>query len=325
MKEEEIRPKSIFDEYLRLARIDIEIFFDDVVREFIDCPACGTKGRPAFNKHGFDYELCINCDTLFVSPRPVNDAFVRYYSNASSTEYWATTFYKATADARREKLWRPKAKLIHNMCERFGLENGNVVDVGGGYGIFAEEMFSLFGRKTTIIEPGLHLAKSCRDRGLRVVEKFLEEVQTSDLPKGRKVFVSFELFEHLHSPELFLKQLYKLMTPGDLFIFTTLSGTGVDIQGLWEDSESVSPPHHLNFFNPHSIKILTEKIGFKLLQVSTPGKLDVDILNSNIDLIKDRFLKTLVKYATDSDKLKWQKLIADSGWSSHMMACCQKQ
>ena len=324
MKEEEIRPESIFNEYLRLAKIDTKVFFGNALRKPIDCPACGIKGEPVFNKHGFDYELCINCDTLFVSPRPVNDAFIRYYSNAPSTEYWATTFYKATADARREKLWKPKAKLIHDMCERFGLGNEEVIDIGGGYGIFAEEVFSLFGRKTTIIEPGIHLAKSCRDRGLNVVEKFLEEVRANDLPKGRKVFVSFELFEHLHSPEIFLKQLYKLMTPGDLFIFTTLSGTGIDIQGLWEDSKSVSPPHHLNFFNPHSIKILIEKTGLKVLQVTTPGKLDIDILSSNINLIKDRFLKTLVKYASDTEKLKWQKLISDSGWSSHMMICCQK-
>jgi len=62
-------------------------------------------------------------------------------------------------------------------------------------------MFSLFGRKVTVIEPGLHLAKSCRDRGIDVIEKFLEEVQTGGLPKGRKVFFSFELFEHLHNPE----------------------------------------------------------------------------------------------------------------------------
>ena len=324
MREEEIRPEFIFDEYLRLTKIDIKVFFDNALRESILCPACGTKGVPAFNKHGFDYELCVSCDTLFVSPRPVNDVFIRYYSDSMSNKYLATTFYKATADARREKLWKPKVNLIHDITKSFGYGNGKVVDIGGGYGIFAEEMFSLFGRSVTVIEPGLYLAKSCRDRGINVVEKFLEEVQISDLPKGKKVFVSFELFEHLHNPEFFLKQLYELMLPGDLFIFTTLSGTGVDIQGLWEDSKSVSPPHHLNFFNPYSVKILTERIGLKLLQVTTPGKLDIDILSSNIDLIKDRFLKTFVKYASDDEKSKWQNVISDSGWSSHMMICCQK-
>ncbi len=324
MREEEIRPESIFDEYLRLTKIDTKVFFDDAMRETIACPACGMKGAPAFNKHGFDYELCINCDTLFVSPRPVSDAFIRYYSNAPSTEYWATTFYKATAHARREKIWKPKVKLIQEIIKRFGIGNEEVIDIGGGYGIFAEEMFSLFAKNVTVIEPGLHLANSCRERGINVIEKFLEDVQDRDLPKGNKVFVSFELFEHLHSPELFLRQLYELMRPGDLFVFTTLSGIGVDIQALWEDSKSISPPHHLNFFNPYSVKILIEKIGLEVIEISTPGKLDIDILNSNIDLIKDRFLKTFVKYASDSDKSTWQQTISDSGWSSHMMICCQK-
>jgi hypothetical protein len=224
-----------------------------------------------------------------------------------------------------KKLWKPKAKLIHNLTERYEFGNENVVDIGGGYGIFAEEMLALCGREVTVIEPGMHLAKSCRDRGINVVEKFLEGVQTSDLPSGKKVFVSFELFEHLHNPELFLKQLNRLMDSGDLFIFTTLSGTGIDIQGLWKDSKSVSPPHHLNFFNPYSVKILTEKNGFRVLEVSTPGKLDLDILSSNIELIKDRFLKTFIKHASDVEKLELQKFISNSGWSSHMMISCQKK
>ena len=80
----------------------------------------------------------------------------------------------------------------------------------------------------------------------------------------------------------------------------------------------------MNFFNPYPVKILTERIGLKVLQVTTPGKLDIDILSSNIDLIKDRFLKTFVKYASDAEKSEWQKVISDSGWSSHMMICCQK-
>ena len=61
-----------------------------------------------------------------------------------------------------------------------------------------------------------------------------------------------------------------------------------------------------------------------MLEVKTPGELDIDILSNNVDLIKDRFLKTFVKYASDPDKSAWQKTISDSGWSSHMIVCCQK-
>jgi hypothetical protein len=132
------------------------------------------------------------------------------------------------------------------------------------------------------------------------------------------------LFEHLHSPIEFLKHLYGLMESNDLFIFTTLSGTGLDIRVLWENSKSVFPPHHLNFLNPFSIKILLERVGLDLLEVTTPGKLDIDILSNNHDLIKDRFWSTFVAFASEPVKDNWQGLIADSGWSSHMMVICRK-
>ena len=117
-----------------------------------------------------------------------------------------------------------------------------LVDIGGGFGLFAEEVRNLCGQAPIVIEPGPHLAAVCRGKSLPVIQKFLEQIAPEDLPAGPKTFVSFELFEHLHDPATFLKQLNSLMAKGDLFIFTTLSGSGVDIQALWEDSKSVTPP-----------------------------------------------------------------------------------
>ena len=48
MKEAEIRPTAIFDEYLRLADLDTETYFSNVSRVHINCPACGTKGDKVF-------------------------------------------------------------------------------------------------------------------------------------------------------------------------------------------------------------------------------------------------------------------------------------
>jgi len=324
MKEEEIRPQRIFDEYLRLAREDTAIYFENAERERGNCPACEKKGEPAFTKYGFDYETCLNCHSLFVNPRPVAEAFSKYYTESPSSKYWASTFYKETADARREKLWKPKARLISDTLARYDASHHTLVDIGGGFGLFAEEMRDLTGQTTIVIEPGPHLAEVCREKSLPVIEKFLERVVPVDLPIGPKAFVSFELFEHLHDPARFIEQLTHLMASGDLFIFTTLSGSGVDIQALWENSKSVTPPHHLNFLNPRAVVILLARLGLETLEVTTPGKLDIDILVNNHAAIKDRFWQTFVATASDSEKAQWQHMIATSGWSSHMMVVCRK-
>ena len=115
------------------------------------------------------------------------------------------------------------------------------------------------------------------------------------------------------------------MNKDDIFIFTTLSGIGVDIQVLQEYSKAISPPMHLNFFNPKSIEILLTNVGFKTLEITTPGKLDIDIMGNNLEKIRDRFWKNFIEYSNVEEKNKMQKFIANSNLSSHMMIVCKKE
>lgn len=322
MKEEEIRPRRVFDEYLRLAALDADKYFNPSSRQPVLCPACCAKGLYSFSKHGFSYEECPACQTLFVSPRPLAHDFFRYYQESDSAKFFATTFYSETSDARREKLWRPKALMVSEILQKYSTHQYSLVDIGGGYGIFAEEYERLTNKKVAVIEPGPDLAEICRQKGLPVIEAFLENVTANQLPAGPKVFVSFELFEHLHDSRVFLQHLRTLMRAGDMFLFTTLSGMGVDIQALWNESKSVSL-QHLNFFNPKSVRLLIEDIGFRVLDVSTPGKLDIDILYNNRAQIKDRFWRNFIAHASQEQRQEWQDFIAEQGFSSHMFVVCE--
>lgn len=324
MKESDIRPKAIFDEYLRLTACDVEMFFRAAPRHPVGCPACGGVGSEAFAKSGFSYAVCAECETLFVTPRPERAAFEAYYRDAPSTRFWATVFYKETEAARREQIWKPRARLVVDKIRAFG-GGGQVVDIGGGYGTFAEELVALAGFSVTVVEPSVHLARVCRERGLRVVERFLEGLTPNDLPPGPKTFVSFELFEHLHEPVLFLEALLRLMGPDDMFIFTTLSGTGLDIQVLWENSKAVSPPHHLNFINPRAARLLLDRCGMGVIEVTTPGRLDVDILANDIGHVTDRFWRGFLRRSDETAKERLQRYIADNLLSSHMMVVARRR
>ena len=326
IKEEEIRPEKIFDEYLALTQQDVLTYFGDARRVDIPCPACAGSGHIWATKLGFVYQQCETCLTIFVSPRPVREAFDAYYTDSPSTKFWATTFYKVTEAARREKLWKPKAQSIKNTIEKYQGDNliEYIIDIGGGYGVFDEEICLIMNIKPIIIEPSVYLSNICREKGLKVIEKFMEDVLPDELPEGRKCFVSFELFEHLHNPTLFLTTLFKSMNRDDLFIFTTLSGIGLDIQVLGEYAKALSPPHHLNFMNPKSVSALLRKVGFEVIEAITPGKLDIDIINKNQQFIQDRFWQNVVKYSSDIELDAVQEFIASLGLSSHMMITCKK-
>ena len=175
-----------------------------------------------------------------------------------------------------------------------------------------------------VIEPSKYLSAACEQKGLKTLVKFLENAKKKDFINNKKTFVSFELFEHLHDPKAFLNTLKKLMNKKDLFIFTTLSGMGLDIRTLWENSKAISPPMHLNFLNPKSITMLLKKVGFEILEINTPGKLDIDIMSNNKNYLKDKFWRDFLEYADIKEKRIIKKIISENQLSSHMMVVCRK-
>ena len=322
LQEKEIRPKKIFNKFLQLASLDIKKYFSRPKNK-INCIACGKKGEFSFKKMSFSYYECKKCNSLFVNPRPREKDFINYYKKSASIKFLATNLYKQTENLRKNKIIKPKAKMIFEILKK-NRKNYTCVDIGGGYGIFAREISRLLKRKSVVIEPSPDLAKVCKKKGLIVVEKFLEKVKKKDLPRTKKFFTCFELIEHLHNPSKFIKNLKKIMQKGDLFIFTTLSSTGLDVLTLWENSRSVAPPHHLNFFNPKYIYIFLKKNNFKILNISTPGKMDVNILQNDKMQIKDRFWKNFILLSNEKEKNEMQNLISSINFSSHLMVVCQK-
>jgi len=324
LKEHEIRPAALFQTYLDLSAKDINEFFATAPSEPMACPACDSEGELAFDKLGFSYRECQHCLSLWVSPRPAFEAFVSFYSNSASSRYWAEVFYPAVEAVRRNKLWRPKAQHVADIAGGLSVAFKNSIDIGGGSGTFAEEFKALSDLSAVVIEPSPESAAACRKRGVTVIESFLEDVRPSDLPQGHSIFTSFELFEHVHDPRHWLQSIANLMRSEDVLVVTTLSGRGLDIRTLWDQSDSVSPPHHINFLNPASMSQLAARVGLDPLRVFTPGVLDLDIMRNNRDKVTDRFWGSVLDASDDHELSRWQEFISDAGCSSHMWAVLRK-
>ncbi len=328
MKEEDIRPAKIFEKYLGLSAEDAHNCFDDVVRKDVNCPACGFESRLyEFEKHGFGYATCNNCSTLYQTPRPPLDAFERFYSDSASSRYWADVFSPSVAELRRERTFLPRVELLIDLCAEKGIVPTSVMDVGAGYGIFLEEWKKRFpDTKAIAIEPSKNLANVCRGKGLEVVENFAERVDGYD--SVADLVVCFEVLEHVFDPIEFIRTLKRFVKPGGYLMVSTLTVTGFDIQVLWDKSNSVSPPHHINFLSVEGFKHLFSRAGLVDVDVLTPGVLDVDIVINAYKkdpslLSGNRFVKELVK--DDAISQKFQQFLAEYRLSSHAWVLARKE
>ena len=279
MKESEIRPPDLFAEYLRLSAADAESMFDPARREGVDCPGCGgAKHSAAFKKYGFDYVTCDTCSSLFQTPRAPVAEYSEFYRDSVSAQYWADVFLPAVIETRRTKIFRPRTERIKALCDEKGLKPKTVIDIGAGHGVALEEWRRLDpSARLVAVEPGAALAAACRAKGIDVVETMAEDANAATDIRGDLV-TCFEVIEHVRDALAFARSLHDLTAPGGATLITGLGVDGFDIQLLWERSNSVSPPHHINFMSADGFERLFKRAGFSNVEVMTPGKLDVDIV-----------------------------------------------
>jgi SAM-dependent methyltransferase len=332
MKEEEIRPTALFEEYLTLAEKDIATFFSEASRKEVPCPACGSTDRLfRFSKKGFGYCECQVCLTLYVNPRPDEEVFNRFYQDSESVRFWATHFYRETEKARQELLVKPKAKTAGALIEthtRARHAEPVVVDIGAGYGGFCIALKSVLAEPWIVmgIEPALALQEVCREKKIPVIPKFLDAVKREDFGgRGVVAATSFELLEHLYNPQQFIRDCHQLLQEDGILILTTLNGKGFDLQLLGDKSRSISPPHHINFFNPYSVRLLLERGGFEILEITTPGKLDVDIVAKQLPDVSCPCIRDLLAASDDAVRDRLQAILRETLMSSHMMIVARKK
>ena len=314
MKESEIRPKELFAKYLDLSRRDSENF-DNKSFSYMNCVCCDSDQTVYYlKKNGFTYNICNYCNSLMCNPRPCKDDLNNFYHHSKSSKYWFNRFLPKVEEARREKVFSKKADLLKKKLKILEIDFSNLCDVGAGSGIFLEELKRVFPTKSfAAIEPGKTSSEILIEKGIDVLNKKVEEA--FEWYNKFDFVVSLEVLEHVHTPIDFISSLYKLLTPGGVCLVTTLGFEGFDIQILKEHSNSIFPPHHLNFPSLKGFEYLSKRVGFNMIEISTPGVLDTDIV-LNSDYCPD-FLRILQSRGTQALN-GFQEFLVNNKMSSHV-------
>jgi len=327
IKESDIRPKYMVKKMNQLRNEDMKLFQPKSFLK-INCPACDSKKYDfVFKKSKFNFVECKKCSTVFVNPRPSIKLLEKYYSSSKCMNYWSK-IYEKTEKSRIKNIFVPRLNLVKQILSENKIKKINhLVEVGAGYGWFCRlAQKNNLAKSITAIEPSKLTSKKCRKiPNINVIESTIEKIPSLNAD----VIVNFELIEHLFNPRPFLKSCYDGLNKNGLLILTTPNYFGLDIQLLKHNHESVVAPNHLNFFNPESLSYLLKKIGFKKINVITPGILDVDIMIGKLKsgTIKDNEYPffSYIKNQNNPFLIEdIQKLIQKYNLSSNMLVSAKK-
>ena len=326
---EKMRP---FDAHQKALQIREECgidFYQEHYRNFIDilCPACGSGGKDEFIKYGFHHKRCQECLTLFCSPRPTDAELFQYYNNYDAPKYW-TELLLSTDVQRKALQYKPRVKkIVHFLRDKIQANTGIAADIGAGSGAFALALKETwFFKKVLAFDFAEDCVRACVKRGIEAYRGSLE-----DMPEGSVNLLTMnDLIEHLSDPLSFLRKCYSTLLPNGFIEIATPNGEGFDFKILKENTVNITPPEHLNYFNPTSIRILLKRAGFSILRVETPGILDTQIVMRELQQnaaelrIKNEFIHYIL-YETNSDVIQsFQRFLQENLLSSHMLIFAEK-
>jgi len=319
------RPKDIYDKVLIQRELDGIAFYTSYSKEFVkvNCPACHMEGLFAFKKWGFNHKKCPSCNTLYNSPRPVEALLLEYYNNFKAPNMW--TEMLLNTDVERKRLQnKPRVELILSMMQIN--DNAIAVDIGAGSGAFclALQDTGKFHEviASEIADEGI---EACKNKGLVTFKGTV-----ADMPAEYAYLITMnDLIEHLFDPSSFLSDCHRVLQSGGYLSIATPNGEGFDFKLLGGNTKNITPPEHINYFNPYSIQLMLKSIGFTDIQVTTPGILDVDIIKREIQeefslLANNEWLQYL--YTQPDETLNnFQRFLSDNKLSSHMLIVARKK
>jgi 2-polyprenyl-3-methyl-5-hydroxy-6-metoxy-1,4-benzoquinol methylase len=325
----EMRPIKEHDVYYKMLKNCGILFYNKFNKNFIkiNCPSCDKNVKSKlFTKYGFSHYKCSQCNTLFCSPRPTEENLIEYYEKFESALYLKEILLKT--DMKRKIIQhRPRVDMIVKTLKKFFCENIlTTADIGAGVGAFSQCLKdSNFFKKVIAFDFNKECIDICIREGIESYRGSIDQVDDSSIG----LLTMNDLLEHLFCPLSFLKKCYSKIIKNGMIFISAPNGEGFDFQILGKNTVNLTPPEHLNYFNPYSVKILLERSGFKIIKIETPGILDVEIvmreINNNSNILKyNKFLKYLL-YETYPQTLKsFQNFLIKNLLSSHMIIMAQK-
>lgn len=298
------------------------------------CPLCGPHAPsvPAYTlNNGISYDRCAACSTLFLHSHPDEQGYKEFYETSAMMRLFATHIFPQSRDARLRNIYIPRLKRMLAYFENTSRGEGEKVflEIGAGSGIFTKVVkdSGVFSR-CMAVEPNPACARSCRDNGIAVIEKPIELVEDAEAFAQVSLVGCFEVLEHLVDPAAFLARVHALLPDGGMFCLTTPNGLGFDILELQEKSTTLGIAH-VHLFNPESLSGLLGNVGFTVLEIATPGTLDVDLVErgyrENGVPATHSWLSHILLNGNDAAKNALQNFLVSNRQSSHMWAICVKQ
>lgn len=305
-----VHPESLFEHEQELARNFVERYSLTPGSEIENCPICGNeRNEVLFEKWGQKYAICTNTWSLCLASMPKEEVLKEYFHTSELARFRASEFYQDKVASNRSEFWKSQVEWIDGRIKRYlGSSMYDIIDWGTKSISWYETLKSAaFIKNIYIKDP-------------------LPPVVEVDTQEKVDAVCLMDVIQRQSNPKNIFKQANGILKVDGLIIATCRAGSGFDILSLKGHSDSVFPFEHICLPSPQGMKLLLEQAGFEVLEITTPGLLDVDFVRKNAAGVpKDQYFQRYI--LSQSNELVFERLqtfLQRNNLSSHLRVVARK-
>jgi len=227
----------------------------------INCPLCEEENFfTLFTKSGYTFVQCENCGLIYTNPMVLADKVQEAYRFSMVNELWIEVLLNKENQAWQKKYFTTMLDKIEEYSNR-----GKLLDIGCSIGLFMK-LAEKRGWETHGIELGERAFKYCKDSGLNVNQKLLEECE---FHVPFQTITAFGLLEHVNDPITLLSKVRENLSNDGLLAVIVPNVFSLATMILREKSTTFDGRNHLLYFSLETIKYLFKKCGFEIVHLDT--------------------------------------------------------
>ena len=274
------------------------------------CPVSGLERHEVlFEKWGMQYALCPQTWSLSLGSLPDDQTMRSYFVTSDLAGYRKSDEYQYTYTQLRKGLWDEQVQWVEGRVRRYlGMEKYSLSDWGPRMLGWTDTMgIATFVSDYVIVEP-------------------LPPVEPTVHKKNTQVALLFDVIQRYSRPRELLDRVFQGLKPGGILLLTCRSGSGFDVLTLAGESESIFPLDHICLPSPQGMSLLLQQTGFEILELTTPGLLDVQLVSQASERIPrhQHFQLYIASLGNELVLERLQRFLQQNNLSSHLRVVAKK-